>query len=145
LLITSHQTVPRVSLQQLDRIAYAKKVALPVLLFLLAGLFNATHMITELLEGRLFAFSLPPIGMGVIGILLLGATPLLLPLRSFYSHEGSPGAGDNLASVGMTVQLARYFHWKKSCNTPLSHTRLIFCSFDGGRAVCRGRRHGMRT
>lgn len=139
LLFTSHHdSAPLFHYNRLDRIAYAKKVALPVLLFLLAGLFNATHMITELLEGRLFAFSLPPIGMGVIGILLLGATPLLLPLRSFYSHEGSPGAGDNLASVGMTVQLARYFHWKKSCNTPLSHTRLIFCSFDGEESGLQG-------
>jgi len=133
LLFTSHHdSAPLFRYNKLDRISYAKKVALPILLFFLSGLFNAMHLITELLEGRLFAFSLPPLGMGILYLLLLGATPLLLPLKNFYLQEGSPGAGDNLVSVGMTVQLARYFHWKKqSCNDPLSHTRLVFCSFDG--------------
>ncbi len=131
LLTAHHDSAPLFRYNRLDRLSYLRKVALPVVLFLLAGLFNAMHMITELLEGRLFAVSLPPLGMGIVGVLLLALTPLLLPLRSFYTEQGSPGAGDNLASVGMTVQLARYFHWKKSCNTPLSHTRLIFCSFDG--------------
>lgn len=132
LIFTSHHdSAPLFSYNRLDRVSYAKKVALPLLLFLLAGMFNAMHLITELLAGNLFSFSLPPLGMAVMGVALLGATPVVLPLLTFYAKEGSPGAGDNLASVGMTVQLARFFHWKKSCNTPLEHTRLVFCSFDG--------------
>ena len=138
LLFTSHHdSAPLFRYNKLDRISYAKKVALPILLFSLSGLFNAMHSITELLEGRLFAFSLPPLGMGIIGLLLLFATPLLLPLKNFYLQEGSPGAGDNLVSVAMTVQLARYFHWKKS-ECPLFHTRLVFCSFDGEESGLQG-------
>lgn len=132
LIFTSHHdSAPLFRYNKLDRIAYAKKVAIPILLFFLGGLLNAMHLITEVLEGDLLAFSLPPLGMGVLGIVLLASTPLLLPLRTFYAEEGSPGAGDNLASVGITIQLARYFHWKKSCNACLQHTRLVFCSFDG--------------
>ena len=139
LIFTSHHdSAPLFRYNKLDRIAYAKKVAIPILLFFLAGLLNAMHLITEVLEGNLFAFSLPPVGMGFIGIALLVSTPLLLPLRTFYAEEGSPGAGDNLASVGITVQLARYFHWKKSCNSPLQHTRLVFCSFDGEESGLQG-------
>jgi hypothetical protein len=62
-----------------------------------------------------------------------------------YEKEGSPGAGDNLVSVGMTVQLARYFHWRKDCGKPLSHTRLVFCSFDGEEAALQGSRHWFST
>ncbi len=71
------------------------------------------QVFSELLASVLFVPNIPSIANIIFLILLLGGTPLLFPLRSMYEKEGSPGAGDNLASVGMTVQLARYFHWKK--------------------------------
>jgi Zn-dependent M28 family amino/carboxypeptidase len=40
----------------------------------------------------------------------------------------------------MVIQLARYFHWKRSCNAPLANTRLVFCSFDAEEMGLRGSR-----
>ncbi|MGH0052533.1 MAG: M28 family peptidase [Sphaerochaetaceae bacterium] len=135
-----HDSAPLHRYNQLDRFSYARNVLLPVVLFLFSGVLSLVQMISELLARILLIPNFPSLPMFILLVLLLGATPLLFPLRTFYEKEGSPGAGDNLVSVGMTIQLARFFHWKKDCGKSLSHTRLIFCSFDGEEAALQGSR-----
>ncbi|HKM07474.1 MAG TPA: M28 family peptidase [Sphaerochaeta sp.] len=126
---------------KLDRKAYFKKVLAPFLLFALLGFSSVVQLITEILSLRLFTVNLPPLANFILNFLLTLGLPLLFALRNFVLEEGSPGAGDNLISSSMSVELARFFDWKRKCGEPLEHTRLIFCSFDGEEVGLRGSRH----
>lgn len=126
---------------KLDRKAYVKKVLTPFFLFALLGFSSVVQLITEILSLRLFTVNLPPLANFILNFLLTLGFPLLFPLRDFVLDEGSPGAGDNLISSSMGVQLARFFDWKRKCGQPLLHTRLVFCSFDGEEVGLRGSRH----
>ena len=91
-------------------------------------------------SGTLFTPGLPS---GVSLVMLLFFTlmiPVVANLWFFASNEGTPGAGDNLISCAMAVQLSRYFSRNKDNGIPLLHTRLIFASFDGEEAGLRGAR-----
>ena len=125
---------------KLDRKSYYKRVLVPFFLFALLGFSSVVQLITEILSLRLFTINLPPLANFILNFLLTLGIPLLFPLRDFVLEEGSPGAGDNLISSAMAVQLARFFDWKKKCGEPLQHTRLIFCSFDGEEVGLRGSR-----
>lgn len=141
LVFTSHHDSARMyRYNRLDRFSYAKKVLLPVLLFALAFLSAFSQAIAELASGLLIVPNVPQIGSLVINLLLLCGIPFMFPLLSFFSEEGSPGAGDNLISCAITIQLARYFHWKRESGLPLSHTMLVFCSFDGEEIGLQGSR-----
>jgi len=145
ILFTSHHdSAPLYSYNRLDRLTYAKKVGLPVFLFLGSGLLSMVQILSELVSGLLLLPNVPSIASLILLLLFLFSTPLLLGLWNFHSETGSPGAGDNLVSVGMIIQLARYFHWKRSCNSPLSSTRLVFCSFDAEEMGLRGSREWYR-
>jgi len=126
---------------KLDRKAYFKKVLAPFFLFALLGFSAVVQLITEILSVRLFTANLPPLANFILNFLLTLGIPLLFPLRDFVLEEGSPGAGDNLISSSMGVQLARFFDWKRKCGQPLQHTRLVFCSFDGEEVGLRGSHH----
>ncbi len=126
---------------KLDRRAYFKKVLAPFFLFALLGFSSVVQLITEIVSLRLFAVNLPPLANFILNFLLTLGIPLLLPLKDFVLEEGSPGAGDNLVSSCMGVELARFFDWKRKCGQPLQHTRLVFCSFDGEEVGLRGSRH----
>ncbi len=126
---------------KLDRKAYFKKVLTPFFLFALLGFSSVVQLITDVLSHRMFTVNLPPVGNFILNLLLTLGFPLLFPLREFVLEEGSPGAGDNLISSSISVQLARFFDWKIKCGQPLLHTRLIFCSFDGEEVGLRGSRH----
>jgi len=126
---------------KLDRKTYYKKVLTPFFLFALLGFSSVVQLITEIVSMRLFVVNLPPLANFILNFLLALGIPLLFPLQNFVLEEGSPGAGDNLISSSMGVQLARFFDWKKKCGQPLVHTRLVFCSFDGEEVGLRGSRH----
>ncbi|MDT4762427.1 M28 family peptidase [Sphaerochaeta sp. PS] len=125
---------------KLDRNTYLKKVFLPFLLFFLLGFSSILQLTTEVLSLRLFVVNMPPLPNLILNALLTLCIPLLFPLRNFVLEEGSPGAGDNLISSAMCVELARFFDWKRKCGSPLQHTRLVFCSFDGEEVGLRGSR-----
>ena len=59
--------------------------------------------------------------------------PLILSSWNFTKEDGVPGAGDNLISSTIAVQLAKYFSKNR-----LENTRLILLSFDGEEAGLRG-------
>jgi hypothetical protein len=72
-------------------------------------------------------------------ILLTVGLRLALPFWHFLSDTGTPGAGDNLISSVMAVQLAAFYGKQKP-----KHTMLMFMSYDveelglkGLRAFCR--------
>lgn len=126
---------------KLDRKSYYKKVLAPFFLFALLGFSSLVQLITEIVSLRLFTINFPPLANIILNFLLTLGIPLLFPLRHFVLEEGSPGAGDNLISSSMGVQLARFFDWKIKCGQPLLHTRLVFCSFDGEEVGLRGSHH----
>ncbi len=105
---------------RLDRSRYLVTVALPILLFALAGLLSFIRL-----------FGPMGIGMTIIQVVMLALTPRFVALLRFYDDRATPGAGDNLNSTSLIIQLARYFGWKRTGGEPLESTRLIFCSFDG--------------
>jgi hypothetical protein len=123
-----------------DRMGYARNVLLPVLLFALLCLSSGIQLVTEIFSGTLFSFNVPPVPSMVLDGVLLLCIPLVIPLWSFVTDEGSPGAGDNLVSSCMGVELARFFDWRKRCASPLEHTRLVFASFDGEEIGLKGSR-----
>jgi len=71
----------------------------------------------------------------------------------FKSKELSPGAGDNLIAVAVSLKLAQRFGLaKKNGHHLLQHTRLVFASFDaeesglrGSRAYCRKNIEALRS
>ena len=68
------------------------------------------------------------------------ALPLVLPLWNFASKEGTPGAGDNLASSATALEIARAFRERRDAGAGLESTRLLFVSFDAEEAGLRGAR-----
>ena len=131
-IFSGHHDSARISTySKEEKWEYAKNVLLPVVLFLLLVVESAVQLLTEIFTGKLLGVGLPPVSLAIFLTLLTAGFPLVLHLRSFYTGESSPGAGDNLVSSAVTVELARYFDWKKRCGEPLSSTRLIFASFDG--------------
>lgn len=64
-----------------------------------------------------------------LGILLIGQ------MWFFASKEGTPGAGDNLISSTMSLEIGRYFSENK-----LKNTRIIVASFDAEEEGLRGSR-----
>jgi len=65
---------------------------------------------------------------------------LVLPLWRFASEEGTPGAGDNLASSLAALEMARVFSARRNSGQGLKRTRVIFVSFDAEEAGLRGAR-----
>jgi aminopeptidase YwaD len=118
---------------RLDRAAYLVKVGLPIALFGLIGILSF-----------LLIFTKTNIGSSIILLAMLGATYFFIPLLSFYEEGASVGAGDNLNSAAIIVELARYFNWRKANDEPLSQTRLLFCSFDGEEVGLQGSQHWYR-
>ena len=91
-------------------------------------------------QGTLFSLGLPSGGPLFYMVLLTGMIPVVMKLWSFVSHEGTPGAGDNLVSCAMAVQLARYLAKNKDNGNSLVHTKVILASFDGEEVGLRGAR-----
>ncbi len=91
-------------------------------------------------QGTLFSFGLPSGGPLFYMVLLTGMIPVVMKLWFFVSTEGTPGAGDNLVSCAMAVQLARYFAKNKDNGNSLAHTKVILASFDGEEVGLRGAR-----
>ena len=58
----------------------------------------------------------------------------------FYSSKGTPGAGDNMASSAVAMEVGRFFHEEKKKGTGLKHTRIVVGSWDAEEAGLRGAR-----
>jgi aminopeptidase YwaD len=70
----------------------------------------------------------------------------VIPFYYFSKNKGTPGAGDNLISVGIAITLAKFFgERRKKGISLLEHTRLIFISFDAEECGLRGSRKYVKT
>ncbi|MEA5033401.1 MAG: M28 family peptidase [Sphaerochaeta sp.] len=108
--------------------------------FLVLSVVSLLQTVVELFTGGLFAAGLPRWAFVLAAIPLTIALPWVIKLWFFASEEGTPGAGDNLISSAMAVQLARYFKHNTENGNPLHHTRVVLASFDGEEAGLRGAR-----
>ncbi len=105
---------------------------------------SLVQTITSIIGGAPFTVQLPSVGYIVILTLLTVAVPMVWKLWNFASKEGTPGAGDNLISSAMAVQIARYFRNNSEQGIPLQHTRVVLASFDAEEAGLRGAREFYR-
>lgn len=117
---------------------YFLKVEIPLLLYFLSLFINIIELIVELITGRFFKIGFPPLTSIIILIVLLLCFPIILKIKNYFSDKGSYGAGDNLISSSVLIQLSRYFNWKKIRNEGLENTRLVFVSFDAEEVGLRG-------
>jgi hypothetical protein len=76
----------------------------------------------------------------VAAVAFVLAFAFLVPLWRFASKEGTPGAGDNLASSATALEIARIFRVRRDKGEGLESTRVLFVSFDGEEAGLRGAR-----
>lgn len=67
-------------------------------------------------------------------------SPFPLQLWFFYSSKGTPGAGDNMASTALAIEVGQYYKNLKQTADGLKHTRLIIASWDAEEAGLRGAR-----
>jgi aminopeptidase YwaD len=65
---------------------------------------------------------------------------LVAPLWRFASNEGTPGAGDNLASSAAALEILRGLRSLRDAGEGLQTTRVVFASFDAEEAGLRGAR-----
>ena len=125
---------------KLDKKNYFLKVGVPFGLLASLGLVSVLQLLVELFSGRFLRIGLPPVPFIVLLSLLTAASPLVFPLWKFLSDSASPGAGDNLVSSSMAVELARFYASRRHRGEPLKHTRLVFASFDAEEVGLRGSR-----
>ena len=117
---------------------YFINVELPLILFSLSVIINIVELFVEIFTRRLFNIGFPQLSVMIILLLLLIASPIVFKIRKFYSNKVSPGAGDNLISSNILIQLSRYFNWAKVNKKGLKNTRIIFTSFDAEELGLRG-------
>lgn len=138
IVYTSHHDSAKIANKNRGDNGYFLNVELPLILFGISVIINIIELFVELFTGRLFNIGFPQISIMIILILLLIASPIIFKLRSFYSDKVSPGAGDNLISSNILIQLSKYFNWVKYNGKGLSNTRLVFVSFDAEEVGLRG-------
>ncbi|MFA6839681.1 MAG: M28 family peptidase [Sphaerochaetaceae bacterium] len=125
---------------KLDKRTYLLKVGAPIIAIGIACAVAPLQLLVQLFSGTILRIGLPPIPFIVILSALTVAFPLILPLWRFLSPSVSPGAGDNLISSSMSVELARFYASRRHQESPLQHTRLVFASFDAEEVGLRGSR-----
>ena len=75
----------------------------------------------------------------LVGLLGL-ATLFVLPMWSFYSKKGTPGAGDNMVCTAIAMEIGKYLAQQKKEGKGLQHTRICIASWDAEEAGLRGSR-----
>lgn len=124
---------------------YMIRVGIGLGSYLLLALVALAFTVGEIFGGGLFSFGLPLPFFAVFAVLLTIAIPWVWKLWHFAGKEGTPGAGDNLISSAMAVQLGRYYSQNSDMGHPLKNTRVILASFDGEEAGLRGARNFFST
>ena len=132
ILIASHHDSPYVFpfLVNHQKLA-ALRLFFALLSFVLVTGLSAAAAISSLftLAWRLQAISL---------VVALAGALFVLPLYRFISKEPSPGAGDNLVSCALCVNMFARFCARAKDGHPLQHTKLACLSTDGEECGQRG-------
>lgn len=132
-----HDSAPLLNINRGEK-GYFMNVEVPFILYFLSLLINIVEVFVEIITNNLLKIGFPPLTSFIIIALLLLFSPIVFKLRSYYSQDGSPGAGDNLISTSILIQLSRYYSWAKKNNKGLKNTRIIFASFDAEEVGLRG-------
>ncbi len=83
----------------------------------------------------------PPLYAGALKVFMLIGLLFVVPKFFLVGQKVSPGAGDNLIASAMTIQTGRLFACQHRAGlSSLTHTRLIFISFDAEESGLRGSR-----
>ncbi len=131
ILSAHHDSAPLYKYTQENKKEYALSFYLPLLTFALTALLSCIIFVMELFGLKLLKFNLPSLPVLIILLLACLMQVSYYKLWGFVTDTYSPGAGDNLISSAMLVELSHYFSWKKINGKGLKNTRLIFVSFDG--------------
>lgn len=75
-----------------------------------------------------------------IQIFSLVSLVFVLQMWFFRGNKGTPGAGDNLISVGIAYEVGKKIANLKKQGKGLKHTRILLCSWDAEEAGLRGAR-----
>jgi Predicted aminopeptidases len=126
-----HDSAPLTRWQSRDKKQYALSLYLPFAVLALTGLLSLILTISEACRLELIRFNLPSVAALVFLLLFSVSQLVFIKLWGFVGDTYSPGAGDNLISSSMLVELAHYFSWKKKNGEGFEHTKLVFVSFDG--------------
>ena len=88
---------------------------------------------------RLISGDDPSISRWIAYAMAIGSVAVIPGFFSYMERSGSPGAGDNLISSAVALELARAFSGKKGANR-LQHTRLFLLSTDAEEPGLKGSR-----
>ena len=107
-------------------------------------LINLTFMVWQgyftfqkILSGTLFLYEVPTGLYTKVRYFYTFCILFTIPIWSYLNEKGTPGAGDNLISSSMAVELSNYYRKHKDS---LKHTKLYFVSFDAEEIALRGSR-----
>lgn len=101
---------------------YSFRLILPILFFLYAWTASVLSSLFEILEFR------PSVFLAVCTGIICGGNVFVIPLYFYHNRKGAPGAGDNLLSSVLCLQVPQVL---KRIDEPLLHTRLVLLSTDG--------------
>ncbi len=124
---------------------------------ILASRFQKYYVLALFIPYCFFLYALIVIIIALIGnfaitssiVILCGfilSIPFMLVLFFALNKEGTPGAGDNLISSVLVIELGKYLaSLKQQKHHYLKHTRIILTSFDAEEAGLRGAAAFMKT
>ena len=81
-----------------------------------------------------------PIVYTILFILAISSLSLYFFWTFYDKNNGTPGAGDNIASLAVAIEIGKYFSKLKQLGKGLKHTRIVVASWDGEEAGLRGAR-----
>ncbi len=131
ILSAHHDSAPLYKCTEKDKRNYFFTLYLPLISFALTSLIAVAILLIEVFSLKLLRFNLPSLPSLILLIVALVLQFSYYKLWGYVTDTYSPGAGDNLVSSTMLVELSHYFSWKKANGKGLKNTRLIFASFDG--------------
>lgn len=135
-----HDSAQELKFLKGDQKLYGLKIILPDATRMLACLTAWSWVVWQ------FFTDTPPVFMPYARILLLPGFLLVFTKFFLFGKEAVPGAGDNLISSSMLVDLAERFRSADQAGvSTLEHTRLMFVSFDAEEAGLRGSRAWMKA
>lgn len=133
-----HDSAPMFNVEKNDRKKLLLSLYLPLVHYIVLGIFSFVMIIADLVGGGFLKLGLPSLFPAIILVLFTASSFIYVSLFKLVSNKYAPGAGDNLISACMLTELAHYFHWKKENGEGLKNTRLVFASFDGEECGLKG-------
>ncbi|KAH0784951.1 M28 family peptidase [Histomonas meleagridis] len=99
------------------------------------------HAISSIKNFGLFGHCSPTKRSLIISLIFTIGSRFIVPIWGFLNEEGTCGAGDNLISSSVAVELAKYYSEHRDL---LKHTKLVFISYDAEETLLRGSREFWR-